>query len=1546
MPPFSMLRTKKGRKSRPRTPPSPSSFYSPARSPAPWIAGSSSQQAGPSQPARTPVQPQATAPLSRTRSRDASGSRVPFLARHRTHSMVDPTDGHPGAMRDSQGSSSYGQGSQGPSKLPPSAWSFVPEITAEKALPRPPRQSSSDTVTATRNDYGPALQLDLGSSRTPDDDLSSWFQFESETHSVNMVDSGKGVFAGPEGVQSRRPSAASSFLPHDSPRTRGAPLGEVPGPKSSRPLLPSMPSGSSDLVNTHRRVPTPIKIPRTHVHAPSVTIERTPAARSPSPSPSGSVATTNHSAQPTLASTSNSTPTTSSSAVSGQPSPDPSMISESAPELVTVLRAERASAAMYGIGFGLTLRPSDSVEQYYNAGAFARQDSATLPREGPYMTRASVVNGRLSPTPGPSGLSPVPGSSSTGPSMSAGLSEGSPLAAPPVNGAAALSPAPSSSVALAPSAPASSTATTADKGKSPVLRRSISTDEGLAKSSRSRPETIYAPQSGIHRISEIPSTPRTPAPQESPSSASPMRSPTRHRAKTLASPGEERRSPSLASGRELTGREIYMSVGRESPLSGSRQRALTVDGNPRAHQASTPGSGIRRSRSPSAATTTTTHPSRPVTPPDAHPLPLPVPVQRTLKTGNMSTQAQVADLAIQTGGLPVLVEPDITAPAPSPTSPVRLSYLESPQPPVRTMRLQSAPQISSVSPAPGPALSLPGPSIPAPVPTATGSSAPGPASLLSKFARSQMSFEGFSFLGGRSRSVSDTTVVQPPMQRERGWTVASSPLSPIAADGEASPSASSGVSPGMGIPVRPARRPSLTLTDDPPVVAVGPTTVVDTHDYRPRLAHSHSGSSTGSGYPLGRAGSTSARGSGARLRRKRSSPRQGGTKVLPEARDRSGSESAVNSSNGHYRTWSTNGPGLQRTGSTTNSSSSHRATGTQQPTPTSTGTSPAPATPALALKQRRETMFPSTPRSFSHESTLDSPGFSGARGGPVPDFPGFVLDGSLLMPMKSPTPVPVASGSGPAASSGGSAGTSRKAHLPIGPKLTATPARSETLPVMSTSALPAHTPAPGSSAAPKSTSRSQSKQQQQQQQHQQPQPPSPTFEPVPVRWRGLTMDAAKWTFSSNQLQSIVSRAIKQSAETSSVRLLSLDVLDQELPVEVERLEQLRDVLQTKYKAQVRRRRLLMRSLTLYIDGHDPPTSRRLMDELEDVGVVCDQLAEDLYLVGDQLSQISRLRDVHNTSALAVALRKINGSYIRARTEVVELQTERTALQAERDEAWCLAETLEQELAEAKPVEQSDSPGSESKSRVSAARKSSLRQSKMSLRPSLRRSARSSTSGGSMRYHSIIFPRPPSTSHPPSSNSASDSAANTSTELVPPVPPMPTSSRHLSVVEPSRPESIGVLPSGAYALSPGHMLSPGLSPGPAPSMAPGPSVGLNESYSVLSVPTPSATSHDLYTAQSELLNMLGLSYKEYGFRLRPRSYSDGSAASSPPGSPIVTGSVPPSAYGPRGKLLRSTSDQALRRHSSVDRVIAVQVPAKGGVLEDPAAILAALTLPQD
>lgn len=123
MPPFSMLRTKKSRKLRPRTPPSPGSFYAPARSPAPWAAA--------------PL-------LNRVRSNsEASGS---------------------GASLDPQGSRQ--QGSVG-RRAPPSAWGFT---DVEKSLPKPPQRTGS------KDSHAPALQLELG---TPQD-AASWFHSEPE----------------------------------------------------------------------------------------------------------------------------------------------------------------------------------------------------------------------------------------------------------------------------------------------------------------------------------------------------------------------------------------------------------------------------------------------------------------------------------------------------------------------------------------------------------------------------------------------------------------------------------------------------------------------------------------------------------------------------------------------------------------------------------------------------------------------------------------------------------------------------------------------------------------------------------------------------------------------------------------------------------------------------------------------------------------------------------------------------------------------------------------------------------------------------------------------------------------------------------------------------------------------------------------------------------------------------------------------------------------------------------------------------------------------
>lgn len=267
--------------------------------------------------------------------------------------------------------------------------------------------------------------------------------------------------------------------------------------------------------------------------------------------------------------------------------------------------------------------------------------------------------------------------------------------------------------------------------------------------------------------------------------------------------------------------------------------------------------------------------------------------------------------------------------------------------------------------------------------------------------------------------------------------------------------------------------------------------------------------------------------------------------------------------------------------------------------------------------------------------------------------------------------------------------------------------------------------------------------------------PSPRFHTPSVRWRGYTMDAAKWTFSSAQLQTIVSRAIKQSAEASSIRLLRLDTLDHDIPAEVRRLEMHRTDVKAKYKMLSRRRAEILGQLASYVEGtkvEEFAIAARLVDDLKECSVALDKLAEDLHSADEQLSQLRSLCEVHSSSALAMALRKLNASFLRQLAEAQSLREQVGTLEAERDEAWKQAESLANEydnLHEKTRTEPVDNFSKRS-SRVIASRKSSIRFSKAGLR-----SARSSMSSFRM-----------SQSIPSGSRSAF------SIEDVPPVPPIP------------------------------------------------------------------------------------------------------------------------------------------------------------------------------
>lgn len=192
----------------------------------------------------------------------------------------------------------------------------------------------------------------------------------------------------------------------------------------------------------------------------------------------------------------------------------------------------------------------------------------------------------------------------------------------------------------------------------------------------------------------------------------------------------------------------------------------------------------------------------------------------------------------------------------------------------------------------------------------------------------------------------------------------------------------------------------------------------------------------------------------------------------------------------------------------------------------------------------------------------------------------------------------------------------------------------------------------------------------------------PRFTTTPVRWRGYTLEVAKWTFTSDQLQAVVSRAIRQSAEASTLRLLPLDVLDDEVPDEAARLEAQSTDLKNHYKILVRKREALIASLARATDGaHSPDVAicHRMLDELSELSGNMDEVVEELHNVTDQIGQLRRLRDVHSYSALAMALRKLNASFLKQVAETQELRQQVRVLEVEREDAWRQAQDMAQDL---------------------------------------------------------------------------------------------------------------------------------------------------------------------------------------------------------------------------------------------------------------------------
>lgn len=265
-----------------------------------------------------------------------------------------------------------------------------------------------------------------------------------------------------------------------------------------------------------------------------------------------------------------------------------------------------------------------------------------------------------------------------------------------------------------------------------------------------------------------------------------------------------------------------------------------------------------------------------------------------------------------------------------------------------------------------------------------------------------------------------------------------------------------------------------------------------------------------------------------------------------------------------------------------------------------------------------------------------------------------------------------------------------------------------------------------------------------------PTTPSPKFQTPPPKWRGYTMEAAKWTFTSPQLQSMVARAIRQSAEASSIRLLPLETLDNEIPQEIRRLEAQRTDVKIRYKVLTRRRAVLFEAFSVYVVSNseeDSGYTHHLLEDLSDIAITLDQLAEELHRLDSQLAYLDSLTQVHMSSALAIALRKLNDSFLKQMAENQNLRNQLRTVETERDEAWRQAEWVAKELDQMNA--RVDTPPSHRGSSLSAHRKSATRVSKAGLqtpsRVSLMSSIGSARSLSSSRPENHRMPpRPPKT----------------------------------------------------------------------------------------------------------------------------------------------------------------------------------------------------------
>lgn len=145
--------------------------------------------------------------------------------------------------------------------------------------------------------------------------------------------------------------------------------------------------------------------------------------------------------------------------------------------------------------------------------------------------------------------------------------------------------------------------------------------------------------------------------------------------------------------------------------------------------------------------------------------------------------------------------------------------------------------------------------------------------------------------------------------------------------------------------------------------------------------------------------------------------------------------------------------------------------------------------------------------------------------------------------------------------------------------------------------------------------------------------PAPVnFNVDPITFKGLPLEAAQWSFTSDQLREMVSRAIRDSAKEQFIRLLSLDALDKEIPEELARLESLKSTTQAQHRFHFQRRTNLLQSLNALANSSPNPaengtnTLGMLIQQLAEVTASMDRFTETLLKASEHRSQLAQVQD--------------------------------------------------------------------------------------------------------------------------------------------------------------------------------------------------------------------------------------------------------------------------------------------------------------------------------